>query len=91
MATNGLGRRVGALEAIAEEVRIAPYRRLAAEYDVPLDEVLTEADEIAAFVERQRRRGISLDELLARCADRWGLPLDELRRRCEDITERYFA
>ena len=75
-----LGRRVERLEGITEEARIAPYRRMAAEYDVPLGELLAEADEVAEFVERQRLRGISLDELLERCADRWDLPLDALRR-----------
>jgi hypothetical protein len=78
-----LGRRLDALEAAEEEVRIAPYRRLAAEYNVPLDALLAEVDEITEFVEHHRRRGISLDELLTRCADRWGLPLDALRRAVE--------
>ena len=78
-----LSRRLDVLEGIAEEARIAPYRRMAAEYDVPLGELLAEADEVAEFVERHRRRGISLDELLTRCADRWGIPLETVRRSVE--------
>ena len=48
-------RRVGALEAVAEERRTAPYRRLAAETGAPLDELLATADEARTFVERLRR------------------------------------
>ena len=80
-----LSRRLDVLEGIAEEARIAPYRRLAAEHGVPLAELLADADEIAAFVERLRVRGCSLDEILERCADRWNIPLDALRRNCEGI------
>jgi hypothetical protein len=75
-----LSRRLDVLEGIAEEARIAPYRRMAAEHGVPLAELLPDADEIAAFVERLRVRGCSLDEILERCADRWNIPLDALRR-----------
>ena len=75
-ATNGLAKRVEVLEAVAEDRRIAPYRALAVKHGVTVAEVA----EVAEFVERERLRGISLDELLERCADRWGLPLDELRR-----------
>ena len=78
-----LGRRVERLEGISEGARIAPYRRMAAEHGVPLAELLAEADEVADFVERLRVRGLPLDEVLARCADRWGLPLDALRRTVE--------
>ena len=78
-----LGRRLDALEAAEEEVRIAPYRRKAAEYGIPLDEALATVAEISEFVEHHRRQGISLDELLTRCAERWGLPLDALDRNCE--------
>jgi hypothetical protein len=50
MATNGLTKRVDMLEAIAEEARIAPYRRKAAEYGIPLDVVLATVAEISEFV-----------------------------------------
>ena len=76
-------RRVGALEAVAEERRTAPYRRLAAETGVPLDELLATADEARTFVECLRIRGLSLEEILARCAEHWGMPLDALRRSVE--------
>ena len=78
-------RRVDTLEAIAEERRTAPYRALAAKYGAPLDEVLADAAEARAFVDRLRARGLSLDENMARCAEHWGIPLDELRRNCEGI------
>ena len=78
-----LSHRLDVLEGVAEEARLRPYRALAVKYDVPLDELLAEAAEVAEFVECHRRRGCSLDELLARCADRWGLPLDALRRTVE--------
>ena len=78
-------RRVDALEAIAEERRTAPYRALAAKYGAPLDEVLADAAEARAFVDRLRARGLGVDEIMARCAAHWSIPLDALRRTCEDI------
>ena len=80
-----LSRRLDVLEGIAEEARIAPYRRMAAAYDVPLAELLAEADEVGEFVERLRVRGLSLDAILVRCADRWSIPLDALRRNVERL------
>jgi hypothetical protein len=84
-----LTRRVDALEAIAEEVRLRPYRRMARELGVPLDELLVDADEARELVDRLRAQGLSLDDILARCAAHWSIPLDELRRRTEDIVRRY--
>ena len=86
-----LTRRVDALEAIAEEVRLRPYRRMARELGVPLDELLVEADEARELVDRLRAQGLSLDDILARCAAHWGLPLDAVRRTCEAATGRYVA
>ena len=80
-----LSRTLAKLEAIAEEARMAPYRRLAEKYDAPLAEVLATADEARAFVDRLRARGLSPDEILARCARHWGIPLETLRRNCEGI------
>ncbi len=80
-----LGRRVEALESIAEAARLRPYRQLAIDSGVPVDEVLAEAKAVQAFVDRLIGQGVTIDELMARCAAEWDLPLDDVRANCEAI------
>ena len=82
-----LTRRVDVLEGIIEETRLRPYRRMARELGVPLDELLADADEARELVERFRAQGLSLDDIVARCAAHWSIPLDELRWRAEKLAE----
>jgi len=78
-----LGRRVDALEAIAEEARLRPYRDFAAELGVPVEEVLAELEAAAAVVNRLVAEGLGVDAIMERCAAHWDIPLDALRRNCE--------
>ncbi len=79
------------LEATAEEVWLWPYRQMAIDNGVPVDEFLAEAKAVQAFVDRLIGQGVKVDEIIARCASEWDLPLDALRRNCEDIEGRYVA
>ncbi len=78
-----LGRRVDALEAIAEEARLRPYRAFAAELGMPVDELLAELEAAAAVVNRLVAEGLDIEEIMERCAAHWNIPLDALRRNCE--------
>ena len=80
---SGLGRRVGALESIAEEARLGPYRAFAAELGMPVGEVLAELEAAAAVVNRLVAEGLDVDEIMERAASHWDVPLDALRRNCE--------
>ncbi len=84
-----LERRIDALEGIAEEARLRPYRDMARDLDAPVEELLACAAEVEPVVNHLRAEGLSLDAILVRCAETWGLPLDELRRNCEKFGERY--
>jgi hypothetical protein len=96
-ATNGLTRRVGALEELAEEMRrreareivMAEARRLGW-HDIPLsaindgiDELIREQDRVAAW----RREGLSERDILRRGADELGIPFEELERECLAIQD----
>ncbi len=83
-----LGRRVDALEAIAEEARLRPYRAFAAELGMPVGEVLAEIEAAAAVVNRLVAEGRGLEEIMERCASHWNIQLDALRRNCEDRARR---
>ena len=86
---NPLGRRVDALEALAEEARLGPYRAFAAELGMPVGEVLAELEAAAAVVNRLVAEELDVDEIMQRCASRWDIPLDALRRNCEARARRH--
>jgi len=83
-----LGRRVDALEAIAEEARLRPYRAFAAELGMPVGEVLAELEAAAAVVNPLVAEGLAADEIMERCARHWNISLDALRRNCQDRARR---
>ena len=85
---NGLGRRVGALEARAEEARRRPHRAFAAELGMPVDDLIGELEAAAAVVNRLVAAGFGVDEIMQRCAAHWNIPLDALRRNCQDRARR---
>jgi len=87
----GLERRVGALEALAEETRLRPYRAFAAELGMPIEELLAEIEDKGTVVNRFIAEGLGIEEIMERCAAQWDIPLDALRRACEDIERRHFG
>src|SRR5207248_105159 len=89
LMAHNLGRRLSTLEAIAEEVRTRPIRRMVAdltraesltpaETDEALQLALAEADRLAAERARLLRAGVSEREILQQYADEMGISLAEL-------------
>ena len=86
----GLERRLARLELVAEEARLKPYRAFAAAHGVPLAELMADLEDKESLVNRLEAEGLTVDEIMERCAAAWGIPLEELRAECEDIGRRYF-
>ena len=92
MATkNGLNRRVGALEAIAEEARYRPLRILAAERGLDPDRVVAICKELEAEREQMRADGMTEREIFESKAAQMGLSPEELERRCAALRTRLDA
>lgn len=88
-----LGRRLTALEEIAEEVRLRPFREAAvkmarahgltlAETEETVQLVVTYADERDALLQA----GKTPDQVMAIFADRMDMTVAELERRCVEIS-----
>ncbi len=86
---NGLGRRVDAVEAIAEEVRLRPYRVLAEEHGVPVDGLMEELGRLMAERAQLRAKGKTDREILELKAARLGITPDELWRKAEALAVRF--
>ena len=87
--SGSLGRRLDALEAIVEELRLRPFRVLAEEHGVPLDELLEIFVRAKAESARLRARGLTEDEIIAKQADRMGVDPAELRREADALLARF--
>ncbi len=86
MATkNGLNRRIGALEAVAEEARYRPLRILAAERGLDPDRVIAIHKELEAQREQMRVDGMTEREIFESKAAQMGLSREELERRCDAL------
>ena len=77
-----LGKRVKALEDIAEEIRLRPYRALADRYGIPLKQVIADVEEEGRWIEAMQRRGMSQDEIIDATAARFGVTREEIEREC---------
>ena len=86
-----LSRRLGVLEQIAEEARLRPYRRFAADQGLPFAEFMAGMGDPELLPNRLKAEGLTGDELLERCAAEWGMTLEELRAECEETGRRYFG
>ena len=84
-----LTRRVGALEQIAEEVRMRPYERMAADYGIPLDELMAEVRRARVIIERLKADGLSVRQICERFAEEDGLSADAIEAECAELA-RYF-
>jgi hypothetical protein len=89
---SGLERRVGALEAIAEEARRRELRdlvrRLAAARGVPAAPVWEHFERLQAETARVGAAGLSVDAIFALKASRLGIPVEEMRRRADELVRR---
>lgn len=90
---SSLGKRLTALEEIAEEMRLRPIRQLAhdlaAEHGVSVERVLALYEKCHAESEALRARGLTPDEIIAQTAARMGVTPDELLAETEQMVKRY--
>ena len=85
---SGLGRRMDALEAIAEEVRYRPHRRIAQERGLDPEQLIADCKQLEALRDQLRAEGKTEREIIEVAAARMGVDPDELRRRAEALVER---
>ena len=86
---SGLGRRVTALEAIAEEVRYRPHRIIAQERGLDPEQLIADCKQLEALRDQLRAEGKTEREILEAQADRMGIDPDELCRRAKVLVERF--
>ena len=86
---SGLGRRVDALEAIAEAIRYRPHRALAAERGLDPDALIAECKKLEAMRDHLRAAGLTEREIIQQTAARMGITVDELQRRVDELLERF--
>ena len=84
-----LSRRLAALEEIAEELRLRPFRELAAEHGVPFETLMELFAQAKAETARLRAEGLSEDEIVERHAARVGMTPAELRREADELLARF--
>ena len=84
-----LGRRVAALEQIAEEARLRPLRILAAEQGIPFEDLLRSLERIRTEHERLRAAGLTERQILEARAAALGIDPDELQRRADALVARF--
>jgi hypothetical protein len=85
---SGLGKRLTALEQIAEEMRLRPFRELAEEHGIPFDRLMELWDEARAETARLRAEGLSDREIVALKATKSGADPDEMWREGEELAAR---
>ena len=86
---SGLGRRVTALEAIAEEVRYRPHRIIAQERGLDPEQLIADCKQLEVLRGQLRAEGKTEREIIEATAARMRINPDELRRRAEALVERF--
>ena len=85
----GLDRRVRALEQIAAEARLRPYRIVAAERGIPFEDLMRDVERIRAKNDRLRAAGLTDRQILEAKAADLGIDPDELQRRADALVARF--
>jgi hypothetical protein len=86
---SGLGRRLDALEEIAEELRLRPFGELAEERGLSLDDLMERYAECQARTARRRAEGWTDAQIMADAAERTGHTVEEFRAEVDRLLERY--
>ena len=86
---SNLGKRLDALEQIAEEVRLRPFRELAEERGVPFEALMRHYRECRARTAELRARGFTEGQILEAIAERVGCTPDELRAKRDALMARF--
>ena len=82
-----LDRRVDALEQIAEEVRLRPYRLIAQERGLPFEDLLERVERIRGERDQMQAQGLTEREIVEAKAARMGVSPDELLRRTDALQQ----
>lgn len=80
-----LEKRLDALERIAEELRMRPFRELAAERNVPFESLMGHYRECQARTARLRAQGYTNAQITEAAAQRLGLSVQELESRASRL------
>ena len=84
---SGLGRRMDALEAIAEEVRLRPYRLIAQERGILFEDLMERVARIRARRHQLQAQGLTDRQIVAAKAADLGITPDELLRRADTLQQ----
>jgi hypothetical protein len=84
-----LGKRLTALEEIAEEMRLRPVRELAEERGIPFARLMEAYEECRARTAELRAQGLTDEQITEATARRMGLSVDELRAKRDALLKRY--
>ena len=79
--------RVGALEQIAEEVRMRPYRLIAQERGIPFEELMERVAHIRAKRHQMQAQGLTDRQIIEAKAADLGVTPDELLRRADALQQ----
>ena len=82
-----LDRRVGALEQIAEEVRMRPYRLIAQERGIPFEDLMERVERIRARRHQMQAQGLTDRQIIEAKAADMGVTPDELLRRADTLQQ----
>ena len=86
---SGLGKRLTALEELAEEARLRPFRELAEERGVPYERLMATYHEGKAHNAELRARGLTEEQIVGATAQRIGRTVEELLAKRDELLERY--
>ena len=84
-----LSRRLTALEEIADEVRLRPFRELADERGVAFETLMQHYRECRARTAELQARGFTEEQILETTAQRIGCTPDALRAERDALMERF--
>lgn len=84
-----LGKRLTALEQIAEDMRMRPFRELAGEIGVSVESLIERYDECHARTVQLRAEGKTEREILEATAARMGVDPDELEQERDALVRRF--
>ena len=82
-----LARRVDALEQIAEEVRLRPYRLIAQERGIPFEDLMERVARIRARRHQMQARVLTDRQIIEVKAGDLGITPDELLRRADTLQQ----
>ena len=84
-----LNRRLDALEEIAEAIRLRPFREIAEERGIPLDELMAIFERAKAETAHLRAQGLGDDDIIRLKAQQLGMDPAQLQREADELLARF--